>query len=247
MNLDRMNREELRFPSLLFSAIVLAEGTNANTFKTTNAAQFTIAGQVFTKAATDNLAFSTTKPGGTAVEAVPVGSHCFLLAQINAAGTVSTVQGDINGGIPEPDYAGAKPTVTATAAAPITLSVTGGNILKVAKTSHGFNVGDCFAFHGLSQSGHQSLNGVPLFVTRRIDADNLEVDISTANIPLFSAGSAYTSIAQMKMLSAGLCPLGVIRVAPATAAFTPGSSDLGASGMNPVYWDIFGGVPFERL
>lgn len=247
MNLDNLSNAELRFPALLMSAIALAEGTNANTFKLTNAAQFTIGGLVFNKAATDNLAFSTTKPGGAAVEAVAVGSHCFILAQINAAGTITTVQGDINGGIPVPDYVGVKPTVVATAAAPITLSVTGADIIKVNKTAHGFNVGDRFAFGGLSQSGHQAMNSVPVHVTRRIDADNFEIDIAASKVPLWAVGQAYTANAQMKMISAGLCPLGVIRVAPGSNAFTPGSSDLGAAGMNPVYWDIFGGVPFDRL
>lgn len=247
MNLDNMTSSELRYPALLLAACLVAEGTNANTLKTTNAAQYTIGGQVFTKAATDNLAFSTIKTNGAAVDAVPVGSHCFYLVQINAAGAVTTVQGELNGGIPVPDYVGVKPTVVATVAAPITLSVTGADIIKVNKTAHGFNVGDRIAFNGLSQSGHQALNGVPVYVTRRIDADNFEIDIAASKIPLWAIGMSYTANAQMRMLSAGLCPLGVIRVAPATAAFTPGSSDLGAAGMNPVYWDIFGGVPFDRL
>lgn len=69
----------------------LAEGTNANTFKiaATDPAgvHFAIEGLAYYKANTDNLAFSA----GSAVADL---SACLFLVQINAAGTVSTKQGN---------------------------------------------------------------------------------------------------------------------------------------------------------
>lgn len=63
----------------------LAEGTNANTFKTSNAIQYVIAGRSYYKAATDNLAFSS----GTAMAAKKKAVFWVL---IDAAGTVTTEQ-----------------------------------------------------------------------------------------------------------------------------------------------------------
>jgi len=69
-----------------FNAAGLAEGTNANTFKTTNAITYTIAGVRYTKGATDNLAF-------TAASQQATDTNCIYLICINAAGTLSTVKG----------------------------------------------------------------------------------------------------------------------------------------------------------
>jgi len=66
----------------------LAEGTNANTFKTTTACAYVINGQSYIKAATDNLAFST----GTA-QAVLTQAAYFVF--VDTAGTVTTVQSSI--------------------------------------------------------------------------------------------------------------------------------------------------------
>lgn len=74
---------------LSLTAAGLAEGTNANTFKTTNTLAYTADGVFKSKNATDNIAFSS---GATVV---PASSACLFAVWINAAGTVSTTQGPI--------------------------------------------------------------------------------------------------------------------------------------------------------
>ena len=75
--------------NLCLSAAGVAEGTNANTFKLTNAISYTIAGRAYFKAAnSDNLAFSA----GTALGASQV---CAFFVLIDAAGTVTTEQSAI--------------------------------------------------------------------------------------------------------------------------------------------------------
>lgn len=69
-----------------FNAAGLAEGTTAATFKTTNAITYTIDGVRYTKAATDDLAFTA-----AAVQATD--TNCIYLVCIDASGTVSTVKG----------------------------------------------------------------------------------------------------------------------------------------------------------
>lgn len=73
----------------VFTAPVLAEGTNANTFKTTNTTIFSIKGRNYTKAATDNLAFSS---GHTALAA---SQKCAFGVMLDSSGNVTTVQGPI--------------------------------------------------------------------------------------------------------------------------------------------------------
>lgn len=77
------------------AAAGVAEGTNAGTIKTTNAVTFSIDGRMYAKAATDNIAWGT----GHAVQAASTTRYYAVC--INAAGTVSTVQGDAGGGFPE--------------------------------------------------------------------------------------------------------------------------------------------------
>lgn len=70
------------------TAAGLAEGTDANTFKTVNTLAFTNNGVFKSKAATDNLTFST----GTALAN---SQACLFAVWINASGTVTTTQGPI--------------------------------------------------------------------------------------------------------------------------------------------------------
>lgn len=65
----------------------LAEGTNANTFKTANTITFVTDGVFRSKGATDNVAFSS----GHAT--VPVSSSVLYLVCLNASGDFSTVAG----------------------------------------------------------------------------------------------------------------------------------------------------------
>lgn len=78
---------------------LLAEGTNANTFKTTNAINFAIDGVVYAKSATDNIAFAT---GGDAFVQQAAGETRYYLFQIDSAGTITVIQGENGGEIPQP-------------------------------------------------------------------------------------------------------------------------------------------------
>jgi hypothetical protein len=82
------NIEQSNSGYLSLAAAGLAEGTNANTFKTVNTLAYTSNGVFKSKGATDNLAFST----GTALAA---SQACLFAVWINAAGTVTTTQGPI--------------------------------------------------------------------------------------------------------------------------------------------------------
>jgi len=83
------NLEQINSGYVSLTAAGLAEGTNANTFKTVNTLTFTNNGVFKSKAATDNIAFSS---GHTAVGP---SSACLFGVWINASGTVSTSQGPI--------------------------------------------------------------------------------------------------------------------------------------------------------
>lgn len=72
--------------SYSLGAAGLAEGTNANTFRTTNAVHYVIDGRAFLKAATDNLPFSA---GHTALAAKQTAA---FFVWLDAAGAVTTTQ-----------------------------------------------------------------------------------------------------------------------------------------------------------
>jgi hypothetical protein len=82
------NIEQANSGYLSLTAAGLAEGTNANTFKTTNTLAFTSNGIFKSKAATDNLAF-------TAGTALGNSQACLFAVWITSGGTVSTTQGPI--------------------------------------------------------------------------------------------------------------------------------------------------------
>lgn len=65
---------------------LLAEGTNANTIKTTNAVTYTINGVNYTKAATDNIAM-------TACAQQATDTYCLYLVSIQADGDVVITKG----------------------------------------------------------------------------------------------------------------------------------------------------------
>lgn len=83
------NIEQANSGYLSLTAAGLAAGTNTGTFKTTNTLTFTNNGVFKSKAATDNLAFSS---GHTALAA---NQACLFAVWINTSGTVSTTQGPI--------------------------------------------------------------------------------------------------------------------------------------------------------
>lgn len=82
------NIEQANSGFLSLTAAGLAEGTNSATFKTANTLTFTNNGVFKSKAATDNLAFST----GTALAA---SQACLFAVWISSGGTVTTTQGPI--------------------------------------------------------------------------------------------------------------------------------------------------------
>jgi len=82
------NIEQANSGFLSLTAAGLAEGTNSATFKTVNTLTFTNNGVFKSKAATDNLTFST----GTALAN---SQACLFAVWINASGTVTTTQGPI--------------------------------------------------------------------------------------------------------------------------------------------------------
>jgi hypothetical protein len=87
-NLEDLSSQALRDfvgNKVLGNALVV-EGTNAATIRTTNAVNYQINGQIFTKAATDNIAM-------TACPTQANGSTCYYLISIDAAGTVITTKG----------------------------------------------------------------------------------------------------------------------------------------------------------
>ena len=82
------NIEQANSGFLSLTAAGLAEGTNSATFKTANTLTFTNNGVFKSKAATDNLTFST----GTALAA---SQACLFAVWISSGGTVTTTQGPI--------------------------------------------------------------------------------------------------------------------------------------------------------
>lgn len=80
------NLLRLNFINSGHSAAGLAEGTNASTIKTVNTFQYSIGGQRYTKAATDNIAF-------TATAQQAISTYCLYLVSINSAGTVTVTKG----------------------------------------------------------------------------------------------------------------------------------------------------------
>lgn len=83
------NIEQANSGFLSLTAAGLAVGTNTGTFKTANTLAFTNNGIFKSKAATDNLTFSS---GHTALAA---SQACLFGIWINASGSISTTQGAI--------------------------------------------------------------------------------------------------------------------------------------------------------
>ena len=83
------NLEQVNSGYVSLTAAGLAEGTNANTFKTVNTLTYTNNGVFKSKAATDNLAFST---GHTALGN---SQACLFGIWIDGSGNITTSQGPI--------------------------------------------------------------------------------------------------------------------------------------------------------
>jgi hypothetical protein len=82
------NIEQVNSGYVSLTSAGLAIGTNTGTFKTANTLTFTNNGVFKSKAATDNLAFSTST-------ALAAGQSCLFALWIDASGAVTTTQGPI--------------------------------------------------------------------------------------------------------------------------------------------------------
>lgn len=93
-----LNNEALRLVARMagdksLTAGGLAEGTNANTYKTANTVTFLINGAFKSKAATDNVAFTA---GHAAINpGADTAQRCKFLVSLSAAGVFKTTQGTI--------------------------------------------------------------------------------------------------------------------------------------------------------
>lgn len=77
-------------------APVLATATTTDLIKTTNAVNFTIGGRIFTKAATDNIPWTTTQTYATQ----GASETRFYTISVDASGVIQIVQGDAGAGFP---------------------------------------------------------------------------------------------------------------------------------------------------
>ena len=80
----------------------LAEGTNANTFKTSNILHYVVNGRAYVKAATDNIAFAAHSSSALAALAAKKTAVFFFF--IDSAGTITVVQGTTYPATTEQDY-----------------------------------------------------------------------------------------------------------------------------------------------
>jgi hypothetical protein len=71
----------------------IAEGTNANTFKTTYAITAEIEGRAVYKAPTDNIAYAAFT--GTSITALAARQTCAFFYMMNAAGAITAIQSSI--------------------------------------------------------------------------------------------------------------------------------------------------------
>lgn len=79
--------------NVAFTAGGLAEGTNANTYKTTYAISAVVENRAVYKAATDNIAFAAHT--GTSITALAAKQTCAFFFMMNAAGTITVIQSAI--------------------------------------------------------------------------------------------------------------------------------------------------------
>lgn len=79
--------------SYALGAALLAEGTNANTYKTTAALPYVVEGRTYSKAATDNIAFAAFT--GTSFTALAAKQTCAFFFMIDAAGAITAIQSPI--------------------------------------------------------------------------------------------------------------------------------------------------------
>ena len=124
-----------------FDNPALAIATTTSAFKTANAISYAIAGQIYSKAATDNIAFSAVS--GT-LSNLSAGQQCVFLVCIDSAGTVKVVQspivssGDANPVPAVPGGYAAIGAIKVNAAATFTVGTTALNAANITTTYFNF-------------------------------------------------------------------------------------------------------------
>lgn len=234
--LSRVANETIRalFGAACYSKAGLAEGTNVGKFLTAATATFAIDGMIFTKAATDNLSFSTTN---LSVHGPSQRRH--YLVQIDAAGNITTKQSAPWAQTAPAPGSGNENGVTYVPASKSISGVTQAFRPRVTSTAHGLQTGDTIMLHGLV--GPSILNGVEVAV-RRVDANNFDlmINVDGRTLPAYTAGGFWTEVELARAC------LGAITVETnSSTTFTPDTTDLSAAGLTVSYAD-FGMVP-ERL
>lgn len=217
---------------MCYAKALIAEGTNANTWRATNAIDFTVDGIMYTRAAGDNLAFSTTN---LAVHG-PSQRRAYLV-QIDAEGNYSTKQGSPFGDVPAPGSGNDNGVVYTPAQGGIT-GITTAYMPRVTSASHGRQTGDTVQFNGIV--GPSILNG-QTFTVRRVDANNFDLlNVDGRQLPPYQAGGFWT-----EMENARTAVGAIIVETDSATTFTPGSTDLSAAGITDTYMD-FALVPAIR-
>jgi hypothetical protein len=217
---------------MCFSKAGLAEGTNANTFQIAALTQFSIDGIMYSKAITDNIAMSTTN---LAVHG-PSQRRAYLV-QIDAAGNVTTKQGNSYGDVPAPG-SGNDNGVAYVPVQGIITAITNAYQPRVNSTAHTRQTGDTVQLNGIT--GPSVLNG-QTFTVRRVDANNFDLlGVDGRLLPAYVSGGYF-----MEMETARAAIGAIIVETDSVTTFTPGSTDLGAAGVTDTYMD-FSLVPFIR-
>lgn len=136
---------------------VLAEGTAANTFKTTAVVGYSVKGQRYTKAATDNIAFAAAT-GADAFVVQPDLTTCYYLFLIDAAGNVVVVQGRdsskaVAKGKPKPGEIPLVPSNNYAVIGVMKLVTNGGTFTPAVTDLSGAGITDTYANCGLIPAG----------------------------------------------------------------------------------------------
>ncbi|MBY0439320.1 MAG: hypothetical protein K2W80_14120 [Burkholderiales bacterium] len=217
---------------MCYAKAVLAEGTNANTFRATNPFSFTIDGIMYTRAAIDNVAFSTTN---LAVHG-PSQRRIYLV-QIDADGNLTTKQGAPFGEIPSPGGGNDNGVPYVQAQGAIT-GISNAYMPRVTSAAHGRQTGDTVQMQGIV--GPSILNG-QTYTVRRVDANNYDLlNVDGRQLPPYQGGGFWTEM-ELARTAVGA----IVVETNAVTTFTPGSVDLSAAGITASYMD-FAMVPAIR-
>ncbi|MCA3109836.1 MAG: hypothetical protein ING91_19465 [Rhodocyclaceae bacterium] len=226
--LSRINDEGILscLACMCLSKALLAAGTTAGTYRTTNAINFTVDGVLFARAAADNLAFTT---ANLAVHG-PSQRRAYLV-QIDAEGNFSTKQGAPFDNIPAPG-GGNENGVAYTQAQGVITALSNAFLPRVTSAAHGRQTGDTVMLNAIV--GPSILNGMT-FPVRRVDANNFDLMMNADGraLPGYVSGGAWM---EMELVRTAI---GAIFVETnSSTTFTPGTTSLNAAGVTATYMDF---------